>query len=384
MQNGNHYKRNQTVTGKKVIQITVIVSRELSETLFEALKDIGVHHITLMPCRRIFLQEKHGIRKMVGGEKTIMDMPMNILSFLITPDKEQLILNYVISKGGLDISGRGCIFSTELNLLKAHTECQENLVNNFTAGYKNLLTDLRGIYCVVQKGEGNRVGRVGLDTGTGSPAITFGEGTGFRDKLGIWRITIPAEKEIIHLITTSHDADQVMDMMIDTGSLDQPGKGFISLYPVRKGLINTKIFIGITSQPASIEQIVSVLDEMKGGTGWRRREFAVTSSARSRSAHLDQLITLTVTCDEGKAEDLVKAAKSAGASGATTSKCRHVLLNDSSPSTVSPARESSTLVIPEKYIQGIVSALEKTGAFEDSTHAQVLSSPTIKICTYFG
>jgi nitrogen regulatory protein PII len=370
--------------GKKVIQITVIVNRELSETLFEALKDIGVHYITLMPCRRIFLQEKHGIMKMLGVEKSIMDIPMNILTFLITPDKEQLILNHIIIKGELDIPGRGCIFSTELNLLNAHAECQENIINNFTAERKNLLTDLKGIYCVVQKGEGNRVGRVGLDTGTGSPAITFGEGTGFRDKLGIWRITIPAEKEIINLITTSHDADQVMDMMIDIGSLDQPGKGFISLYPVRMGLINTKIFIGMISQPASIEQIVSVLDEMKGSTGWRRREFAVPSSERTRSAQIDQLVTLTVTCDEGKSEELIKAAKSAGASGATTSKCRHMLLNDSAASTVSPARESSTLVISEKYIEGILSALEKNGAFEDTIHAQVLSGQTIKICTYSG
>ena len=151
MQNESHYTRKQTLTSKKVIQITVIVSRELSETLFEALKAIGIHNITLMPCRRIFLQEKHGIRKMLGVEKTIMDVPMNILTFLITPDREQLILNYIISKGGLDIPGRGCIFSTELNLLKAHNECRENIINDFTTERKNLLTDLQGIYCVVQK-----------------------------------------------------------------------------------------------------------------------------------------------------------------------------------------------------------------------------------------
>ena len=94
MQNVNHCTGKRTLEGKKVIQITVIVNRELSETLFEALKDIGVHYITLMPCRRIFLQEKHGIMKMLGVEKSIMDIPMNILTFLITPDKEQLILSY--------------------------------------------------------------------------------------------------------------------------------------------------------------------------------------------------------------------------------------------------------------------------------------------------
>ena len=81
MQNESHYTRKRILTSKKVIQITVIVSRELSENLFEDLNAIGIYHITLMPCRRIFLQEKHGIRKMLGSEKTIMDVPMNILTF---------------------------------------------------------------------------------------------------------------------------------------------------------------------------------------------------------------------------------------------------------------------------------------------------------------
>ena len=126
---------------------------------------------------------------------------------------------------------------------------------------------MTGICCIAHRGDGDLLAKVGLETGSGVPAITFGIGTGLRDKIGLWRVAIPAEKEIVNLVTTSHNAENVMEMMIDIGALDQPGKGFIYLYPIKKGLVDVKAYVGLRRQAASIEQIVTVIDEIKDAPG---------------------------------------------------------------------------------------------------------------------
>jgi hypothetical protein len=57
-----------------------------------------------------------------------------------------------------------------------------------------LLGDLSGIGCILPRGLGDPIARIALELGTCVPAITFGIGTGLRDRLGLLRIAIPAER----------------------------------------------------------------------------------------------------------------------------------------------------------------------------------------------
>ncbi len=59
--------------------------------------------------------------------------------------------------------------------------------------------ELKGITCIVQRGEGDRIAKISLNTGASVPITTHGTGSGVRDKLGLLRITIPPEKELINL-----------------------------------------------------------------------------------------------------------------------------------------------------------------------------------------
>jgi nitrogen regulatory protein PII len=367
---------------KKVLLLTIDINKELATVVIDSLRNIGMEYLNITPGRRIFLKQRQGIAKILG-EQSLIDDPIVSISFLLNQENEYDVMNLIIKKTRLKVPGRGSIYSREVVLVKAHEGCTENRMNHFDIENKYMNTDLTGICCIVQKGEGNALGRVGLDTGIGVPAITFGIGTGLRDKLGLWRITFPADKEIINIIANSHDAEHLMDLLIDIGSLDQPGKGFIYLYPVRMGLINTKYHIGTTSQVASIEQIVSVIDEIQGGTRWRDREHLSMSRIRRKRDCLEGLMNLTVICNEGRALDLVRVAMNAGAGGATTNKCRHVSLNGSETNTISPAREMIIFIVPERQISQIVAALEENGALDNETQSQIYISPASKVYSYF-
>ena len=147
-----------------------------------------------------------------------------------------------------------------------------------------------------------------------------------------------------------------MERMIEAGRLDQPGKGFIYLYPVHHGVVDMKVHHGRTQHAASIEQIVATLDEIKGGAEWRRRTNTETTLKSSKRVCLINLIELKLYCDEGRADDLVVAAMAAGESGATISKLKHVCVADSPSSCISPAREVCSMIVQQKQVQNIVTS----------------------------
>ena len=368
---------------KSIIHVTAVVKRELSEGLISALKDAGFRYTNATAARKIQLLQNKGPLKLFFGDQSLNDDSVQAITFFINKEAELPILQYVIRSALLEIPGRGSVFSSEVKLISAHPECMENRIEKLSSekADKMLLAGLTGINCIVQKGEGDAVARTGLDTGSGVPVITYGEGTGLRDKLGLWRITIPAEKEIAQIVATPSDAKSLMEVMINAGGLDQPGKGFIYEFPVAHGLIDAQIHIGMASQAASIEQIVTVLDEIKGGTDWRRRDFAYVQAGRR---YLTELSALTLVCNEGHGMDLVKAAMAAGAAGATVSKLKYIALTDVPESKISPAREKAEMIVGAGQVDAITDALIKAGMLSDDICGLVYLSPVPRACTYLG
>ena len=367
---------------KKVVEITIVARKEIASAVLEDLESIGLEYGNSIAGRRDLLQERKGLSKMFGTGKSILYDPITTITFLVSSGIEEAIINFIINAGGLNVPGKGSVFSKEVTLIKAHEQCQENKIQKIEIKTRRLFSDLTGICCIAHKGDGDLLGKVGLETGGGIPAITLGIGTGLRDKIGLWRVTIPAEKEIVNLVTTSHNVESVMEMMIDIGALDQPGKGFIYLYPIKMGLVDVKAYVGLKRQAASIEQIVTVIDEIKGGTRWRRREFSQYRSAGKKRKYLNDLVNFTLICNEGRAPDLIKAAMAAGAGGATISKLNYRHTEKSESNKISPAREISEMIISENQIERVAKALEENGALDDNTCGQMFYSTVPKAYTY--
>lgn len=371
----------------KVSRITAILNKDAHPGLLEALQSAGINHIQIEAGRAPVLQEQRGAFALFSsGGTTLANDPVDIISFLVDSDKEDQILAMIADKCQMHLPGVGSVYSEQVDLREANALCGKNTVA-VPGTYdkpENLYSELIGISCIVQRGQGDQIARVVLESGACVPTITFGDGTGVRDKLGLLRITIPAEKEVITMVMSSYDAEAVLELAIEAGKLDQPGKGFIYIFSVSQGIINTRITRGSSGAAASMEQIIAALDGLKGGMEWRRR--GETTARGGERTFLRGLVDVTLVCDEGRGQDLVKAAMEVGASGATISKSKFIgpaaSPDGDGGDHVSPARETANMIVAQGQVDDIVGALKESGAFDEKAHGLLLTFPAPRAFTY--
>jgi len=310
--------------------------------------------------------------------------PVDILFFIIDAEMEIPALHLIAEKALLHFPGRGSVFSEEVKLALTHELCQENRVSlPKTDTSFHVAERLAGVFCIVQRGHGDSIARIPLESGISVPSIHFGTGRGVRDKMGLLRITIPADKEVIVTLASSYDTDLLMDRMIEVGKLDQPGKGFIYEIPLKRGIINMKVMRGDQRQAASIEQLVAAVDQLKGGAEWRRRSASLGKKGTKKRDYLHHLVDLTLLCDGGTGVALVKTALSAGAAGATIANLKHIRPADSPLSQISPVREECNMAVFENQLHLLLDALQEAGAFTDNCHGQVQLRRVLRAFTYF-
>ncbi len=241
------------------------------------------------------------------------------------------------------------------------------------ASTARLLTHLAGVSFIVPRRLGNQVARVALDHGLGVPVITFGLGTGLRDKLGLLRITIPPEKEIVSLAMPAADAEMAVALVIGKLRLDRPGRGFIHGHPIHAASLHTRMRLGEQRHAATIEQIIDALDNLHNGTGWRRRfDDDEHPASQPNRRFLRHRRSLELVCDEERSREFVGLALQAGAGGATSCQAKMVVYGKDFGDTAPPIIRS-TLVVPESRLEAIVDALATGGFFEAAGRLEIAS-----------
>lgn len=98
------------------------------------------------------------------------------------------------------------------------------------SGHHQLIT------CIVQRGKAENAVRAAMLAGAPAATISFARGTGIRERLGLLKIAISPEKEVIEIVVTSDCADKVFDALVDAAKLRTPGMGFIYMTPVTRVL----------------------------------------------------------------------------------------------------------------------------------------------------
>ncbi len=367
---------------KTLSKITLMINRAVSPGVLAGLKDIGVHDICVAAARAPVIRERKGLFG-IGTKEDLVDTPSDIIVFLVPPEMADPVLNHAIDAGELTIYGRGSAYSEDITVPAAHEIFEEATpINVDTEKPERGLRSLQKVCCIVQRGQGEAIAKVALYTGAGVPVIYYGNGTGVRDKMGLLRITIPAEKEIVVVGTTRHNCESVMDLMIDVGRLEQPGKGFIYTYLLKKGLADLQVSRGDRRHAATMEQIVAAIDQMRGDTVWRRWADAKDSAKRKERGYLTDLVDLILFCNAGKGAELVDAAMAAGAPGATINTYRHICPADSPLARMGLSREACSMVIPSELVSDIIEAVREAGAFTDQCFGQVQVRTIKKAFTY--
>jgi nitrogen regulatory protein PII len=97
-----------------------------------------------------------------------------------------------------------------------------------------ILTDAVLITCIVQKGLGDTIVKAATNVGAQGATTYYAQGSGVRERLGLFGVAVEAEKEVVNIIVSDEQSNQVFDAMYLAGQLDTPGKGFIYMTDLEK------------------------------------------------------------------------------------------------------------------------------------------------------
>ena len=96
------------------------------------------------------------------------------------------------------------------------------------------LTDVALITCIVQRGNGDTIVKAAQNAGAQGATVYYAKGGGVRERLGVLVVAVEVEKEVVNIIVSSDQKDQVFNSIYLAGQLDTPGMGIAFVTPLDK------------------------------------------------------------------------------------------------------------------------------------------------------
>ena len=251
--------------------ILCVVDMNVAEALDRCLTELALPEVFIQRAKQISLIDK---QRFLGLRSRIRLVENRALIYrLYVPSVYQDgIMRLITEAGDLKTGGRGSIFAHSIGLLRGaqlsfDTEKLEKLCGKAN---KNPQEEHVLVTCIVSRGSADSLVQAVLELGICVPVVFYGTGVGLRDKLGLMRITIPAEKETMWFIVPKTEAELVEKTLISRARLDVPGQGFLYKCFVHAPTVNLRVRQGKRVHAATMEQVISALDEVRGSSDWRR------------------------------------------------------------------------------------------------------------------
>lgn len=368
--------------------ITVTIHTALFKKLSLHLEKLGIGNLYAVYGRSMLLNESRGLTSLFRSSDLLVEA-VEVVYFYLPLELEQPVMKSIIHHCRLDIPGRGSIYSRHIEVQQGQLE---NLLCTLTPEERTALLSLETntqsaplfsklvqIQCAMSKGLADNVSRLLLHIGF-VPTITNASGTGLRDQLGLLRITIPKQKELLSVVVGQHESSSVMDKIISWGKLDLPGRGFIWQIPIEKGLINFKTYQKSIGQAASTEQIIAAIDSLKGNYFWRQGGAFV--EAQTKRDYF-KAIELVIQVNEGQSLPIAKAMIKLGISGATVQDLKTLSL-DTEEEIVAP-QEVVRVVVTEAQARKFFAAVESAPTDDNMkflSTVQILKHRVIRAFNY--
>ena len=250
-----------------------------------------------------------------------------------------------------------------------------------------LQVNLRLISCVCQRGKADEIADAAVRAGAAAPIIHYGEGKGVRDRMGLLKIAVNPEKEIIHVIADEVECDRIFDDMVEAGRLFAPGMGFITTTEIPEGLINLHTTVSSSHAEATIEQIVKAIDELKESKSWRMADIGFASVRQFKRKQMNDLVNLKLITRRGLGDEFINRAMNNGAQGAT--RIFGNLIGDEKQKSmtgliINDEREVIDFHVSPDVVDDLFLAFEEIVAEYESKNSFVLEIPVPRAVTYFG
>ena len=321
------------------------------------------------------------------------EAPSDILRLYVPRSCERTAMARLAAAADLFLPGRGSVFAEDAVLVGGAFRLWDEAKLRadppaWAAESRAEPSPYDYIFCILPRGRGAELARAILEMGLCVPIVSYGEGMGMRDRLGLLRITIPQEKEILGFLVPPGDSDFVVDVAVRKAGLHEPGRGFLGRIPVRALAINARMNLDPRRHVATMEQVISTLDQLRGSTDWRRLSSAARHRREAPSRHPDERVRFTVICEEGASVAPVRAALDAGAGGATLSRLSRRAADPGEGgdevAAVSHARESCDLVVRRSLLDRIEEASIRSGLTDEPANGFVELGHIHDAVTYSG
>ncbi len=335
---------------KTFCKITVFLRTSLAKDFFDQLAKMGIYRVYYSFSRCAYQSQANFLTRLIGSHIEVDSF--ETIFFYVTEDDEEKVMKSIAELCQFDITGRGSIISREVSFNKSI----DHLINQVQVEQKSsiaLFENLTQTFCTTARGQNNELCEVALNHGI-VPTILSASGTGLRDQIGLLRITIPKEKEILTVVSGAEEAPSIFEHMIYDGRLNRPGRGFIWQTPLHKGIVHLKPSQDPISHAAALEQMIAAIDSLKGNIHWRRSQQKIKKQKNTRYFSGYEYI---VHAEEQDCSLITKALNSIGISGATIQPSK--LLNLESDDIV-PAHQLLRIVISEDQNQDFLKLIQNT------------------------
>ncbi len=363
--------------------LTIVFPKGTASAIVRQVVGAGAWSAVMLNARSTLIKDKwyQMFMPSISPEQEVAEM-------LVPNNFVDEVMNMAVVSGKLHRFGSGAIYCLPCERawgpFKPHPGHEISSGNEGKMSFKK---DMTGIFCIAQKGKSEEIARAALNMGSPGPTIVFGRGRGIRERLGILRIAVDPEKEFIRVVVDSTDAEQVFAAMVTAGKLDLPGRGFIYMMPVKKGLINIQSVAGVNRHSASIQQIIKTIDDIKGNAEWRMQASVSDGTVLGNKKFLAGLMRLTFMVERGRGESLTKAAMDAGAPGASITYGREIAVKEQEKTSgirISREKEIVEMIVSPAKVDEIVSRITIKAEEEKTDDLYIYTIPVTKALTYLG
>jgi hypothetical protein len=345
--------------------ICCVADMNITGALDKCLLDLALPEVYIQRAKQISLADRQGflgLRPVTKLEET----RALLYRIYIPAEYEEGVIARIAEATDLRMGGRGGIFSHHIKLYRGTPpEFDTEKLDKLCGRQKRPTYEEHAlISCTVSRGLGNALAEAVLELGACVPVIFFGTGVGLRDRLGLMRITIPVEKEIIWFIVPRSDADLVEKILIPRGRLDVPGQGFLYMIPVHAPVVNLRVRHGKRFHAATMEQVIAALDEVRGSSDWRR-----LGSRKAKLGNVESGVRtrgLFFIGEEEEVEFFRRTAMDCGARGATLNSVdmRFYTAHTQGQAMESHSRELCDTITSPEVEEKLLERIAKTGLFD--------------------
>ncbi|MDR0448084.1 MAG: hypothetical protein LBH07_05405 [Treponema sp.] len=345
--------------------IICIADMNITEALDQCLSDLGLPEVFVQPAKQMSLVDHQGYFGFRSGTRLEENRAV-IYRMYVPSEYETGVMHRIAETTDLKMGGRGSIFAQHINYnrgtpLSFDYEKLDKLCDKADKLHheEHVL-----VSCIVPRGGiGDSLAQAILELGVCVPIIFFGTGVGLRDKLGLLRITIPVEKEIIWFIVPRFDAEYIEKTLISRARLNIPGQGFLYKCFIYAPVVNLRVRQGKRVHAATMEQVIAALDEVHGSSDWRRFGSRHTKSGSSEGRNISSR-GLFFIGEEEEADTFRRTAMENGAQGATLNELEMRSYSAQGQTMVSHSRQLCDIVVSHNVEEKLKSPISRIGLFD--------------------